>query len=102
MYLEEASLTFLEAGYPSTTGFRKVVKATILVKKKPGLSDADFISHYNTKHAEMAKGVLLKHGCITYSLVSSALLSSRHSDSGQHSADTRGWSRHITFNATET
>jgi hypothetical protein len=60
----------LEAGYPNTTGFRKVVKATILVKKKPGLSDEDFISHYNTKHAEMAKGVLLKHGCITYSLVS--------------------------------
>ncbi|KAI5202012.1 hypothetical protein AUEXF2481DRAFT_172790 [Aureobasidium subglaciale EXF-2481] len=58
----------LEAGYPNTTGFRKVVKATILVKKKPGLSDADFISHYNTKHAEMAKGVLMKHGCITYSL----------------------------------
>lgn len=60
----------LEAGYPNTTGFRKVVKATILVKKKAGLSDADFISHYNTKHAEMAKGVLIKHGCITYSLVS--------------------------------
>jgi hypothetical protein len=60
----------LEAGYPNTTGFRKVVKATILVKKKPGLSDADFISHYNTKHAEMAKGVLLNHGCTTYSLVS--------------------------------
>ncbi|THY36061.1 hypothetical protein D6D01_00769 [Aureobasidium pullulans] len=80
----------LEAGYPNTTGFRKVVKATILVKKKPGLSDADFISHYNTKHAEMAKGVLLTHGCITYSLVSSTLLSSRHSDSdsGEHSADT--------------
>lgn len=60
----------LEAGYPNTTGFRKVVKATILVKKKPGLSDADFISHYNTKHAEMAKEVLMKHGCMTYSLVS--------------------------------
>lgn len=64
----------LEAGYPNTTGFRKVVKATILVKKKPGLSDADFISHYNTKHAEMAKEVLMKHGCITYSLVSIDLL----------------------------
>lgn len=59
----------LEAGYPDTTGFRKVVKATILIKKKPGLSDEDFISHYNTKHAQMAAPVLEKHGCLTYSLV---------------------------------
>lgn len=40
----------LEAGYPGTTGFRKVVKATILVKKKPNMSDADFIEHYNRKY----------------------------------------------------
>ena len=59
----------LEAGYPSTTGFRKVVKATILVKKKPGLSDAAFIEHYNHKHAELAAPVLEKHNVITYSLV---------------------------------
>lgn len=59
----------LEAGYPNTTGFRKVVKATILVKKKPGLSDADFIEHYNHKHAQMAASVLEKHNVITYSLV---------------------------------
>jgi hypothetical protein len=32
-----------EAGYPSTTGFRKVVKVTIMVKKKEGMSDQDFI-----------------------------------------------------------
>lgn len=59
----------LEAGYPSTTGFRKVVKATILVKKKEGMTDADFIEHYNHKHAQMAAPVLQKHNVITYSLV---------------------------------
>ena len=59
----------LEAGYPNTRGFRKVVKATILVKKKPGMSDKDFIEHYNTKHAQMAAPVLEKHNVITYSLV---------------------------------
>ncbi|KAK0287320.1 hypothetical protein LTR35_002815 [Friedmanniomyces endolithicus] len=58
----------LEAGYPNTTGFRKVVKATILVKKKPGMSDKDFIQHYNHKHAQMAAPVLEKHNVITYSL----------------------------------
>jgi hypothetical protein len=87
----------LEAGYPNTTGFRKVVKATILVKKKPGLSDADFISHYNTKHAEMAKGVLLKHGCITYSLVSTYAANCTHSNSANIS-----YNRRIISNATET
>ena len=60
----------LEACYPNTTGFRKVVKATILVKKKPGMSDEDFIQHYNHKHAQMAAPVLEKHNVITYSLVS--------------------------------
>lgn len=59
----------LEAGYANTTGFRKVVKVTILVKKKPGMSDEDFIQHYNHKHAQMAAPVLEKHNCITYSLV---------------------------------
>ncbi|KAK4991693.1 hypothetical protein LTR50_001701 [Elasticomyces elasticus] len=58
----------LEAGYPGTSGFRKVVKATILIKKKPGMADADFIQHYNHKHAQMAAPVLEKHGAITYSL----------------------------------
>ncbi|KAK0934157.1 hypothetical protein LTR29_014271 [Friedmanniomyces endolithicus] len=58
----------LEAGYPNTTGFRKVVKATILVKKKPGMSDEDFIQHYNHKHAQMAAPVLEKHNVITYNL----------------------------------
>lgn len=59
----------LEAGYPSTTGFRKVVKATILVKKKEGMTDDDFIEHYNHKHAQIAAPVLQKHNVITYSLV---------------------------------
>lgn len=59
----------LEAGYPNTTGFRKVVKASIFVKKKDGMSDADFIEHYNKKHAQMAAPVLLKHKIISYSLV---------------------------------
>jgi len=59
----------LEAGYPNTTGFRKVVKATILVKKKPGMSDEDFIQHYNHHHAQMAAPVLEKHHVLTYSLV---------------------------------
>ncbi|KAK6432558.1 hypothetical protein LTR95_011267 [Oleoguttula sp. CCFEE 5521] len=64
----------LEAGYPNTKGFRKVVKATILVKKKPGMSDADFIEHYNHKHAQMAASVLQKHNVITYSLVCLGLM----------------------------
>lgn len=34
---------YFEAGYPNTTGFRKVVKATIMVKKKEAMSDEDFI-----------------------------------------------------------
>jgi hypothetical protein len=59
----------LEAGYPNTTGFRKVTKATILVKKKEGISDADFIKHYNERHAQLAAPVLLKHKIISYSLV---------------------------------
>lgn len=62
----------LEAGYPDTIGFRKVTKATILVKKKPGMSDTDFIQHYNHKHAQIAAPVLEKHNVITYSLVRSA------------------------------
>ena len=66
----------LEAGYPNTKGFRKVVKATILVKKKPGMSDEDFIEHYNHKHAQMAAPVLEKHNVITYSLVRSYSTSS--------------------------
>ena len=64
----------LEAGYPSTTGFRKVVKATILVRKKPGMSDEAFIEHYNHVHAQMAAPVLQKHNVITYSLVGHAVL----------------------------
>jgi hypothetical protein len=59
----------LEAGYPGTKGFRKVVKVTVMVKKKEGLSDADFIEHYNNQHAQMAAPVLLKHKIMNYSLV---------------------------------
>jgi hypothetical protein len=59
----------LEAGYPGTTGFRKVVKVTVLVKKKEGISDKDFIEHYNHRHAQMAAPVLQKHKIISYSLV---------------------------------
>jgi hypothetical protein len=59
----------LEAGYPGTTGFRKVVKVTVFIKKKDGMSDQDFIQHYNTRHAQMAATVLLRHKIITYSLV---------------------------------
>jgi hypothetical protein len=58
----------LEAGYPGTSGFRKVVKATILVKKKAGMSDMDFVDHYNHKHAQMAATVLQKHNVLSYSL----------------------------------
>ncbi|EMC93809.1 hypothetical protein BAUCODRAFT_36262 [Baudoinia panamericana UAMH 10762] len=58
----------LEAGYAGTVGFRKVVKATILVKKKPGMSDEAFIEHYNHVHANLATPVLEKHNVITYTL----------------------------------
>lgn len=61
----------LEAGYRHVSGssWRKVVKATILVKKKSGMSDEAFVEHYNQKHAQMAAPVLLKHNIISYSLV---------------------------------
>ncbi|KAL1303018.1 hypothetical protein AAFC00_003331 [Neodothiora populina] len=58
----------LEAGYPGTNGFRKVTKVTVLVKKKPGMSDEDFVTHYNHAHAAMAAPVLLRHNVLTYSL----------------------------------
>lgn len=77
-----------EAGYPNTTGFRKVVKATIMVKKKDGMSDEDFIEvtrskllaqtnkrinnspqYYNNQHARRAVPILQRHGIISYSLV---------------------------------
>jgi hypothetical protein len=64
----------LEAGYPNTKGFRKVVKATILVKKKPGMSDADFIEYYNHKHAQMAAPVVQRNNVITYSIVRGPVL----------------------------
>jgi len=59
----------LEAGYPGTTGFRKVVKVTVLVKKRDGMTDQAFVEHYNQHHAEKAAPVLLKHKIISYSLV---------------------------------
>lgn len=40
---------YFEAGYPNTTGFRKVVKVTIMVKKKDGMSDEDFIEVTRSK-----------------------------------------------------
>lgn len=59
----------LEAGYPGTSGFKKVVKASIMVKKKPGMTDEAFIEHYNHRHAQMAAPVLERHSIISYSLV---------------------------------
>ncbi|KAF2235934.1 hypothetical protein EV356DRAFT_558629 [Viridothelium virens] len=58
----------LEAGYPGSKGFRKVTKVTVLIKKKEGLSDEEFTTHYNNIHAQMAVPVLLRHDVITYSL----------------------------------
>lgn len=58
-----------EPGYPNTNGFRKVVKATIYIKKKEGMSDEDFIEYYNNNHAQRAVPILQKHGVISYSLV---------------------------------
>ncbi|EMD92296.1 hypothetical protein COCC4DRAFT_189246 [Bipolaris maydis ATCC 48331] len=57
-----------QAGYPNTEGFRKVVKATIYIKKKQGMSDEDFIDYYNNKHAQRAVPILQRHGIISYSL----------------------------------
>jgi hypothetical protein len=48
----------LEAGYPNTTGFRKVTKATVLVKKKEGMSDQDFMDHYIKVHAKVRANLL--------------------------------------------
>lgn len=58
----------LEAGYENTTGFRKVVKATLFVKKEYGMSDADFVEYHN-EHAQRAVPILQRHGIISYSLV---------------------------------
>lgn len=58
-----------EAGYLNTTGFRKVVKATILVKKKEDMSDEAFVEYYNNVHAQRAVPILQRHGIISYSLV---------------------------------
>lgn len=63
-----------QAGYPNTEGFRKVVKATIYIKKKQGMSDEDFIDYYNNKHAQRAVPILQRHGIISYSLVGASLL----------------------------
>ncbi|ORX97183.1 EthD domain-domain-containing protein [Clohesyomyces aquaticus] len=57
-----------EAGYPNTTGFRKVVKVTILIKKKEGMSDEAFIEHYNNVHAKRAVPIVQRHGVISYGL----------------------------------
>lgn len=54
--------------FSSASGMRKVVKATILIKKKPGLSDEDFVTHYNTSHAQAAAPILLRHNIISYTL----------------------------------
>lgn len=59
----------LAPGYAGTAGFRKVVKCTILIKKKEGMSDEDFVEYYNNKHAQMATEVIIRHRPITYSLV---------------------------------
>lgn len=60
------------AGYasPCGVGFRKVVKCTIMIKKKAGMSDEDFVAYYNTRHARMATEVVVRYRCIMYSLVS--------------------------------
>ncbi len=63
----------LNAGYPNTSGFRKVVKMTVMIRKKEGMSDADFIKHYNGVHAQMAAPVVEKHKAISYTLVSANL-----------------------------
>lgn len=62
-----------QAGYSNTEGFRKVVKATIYIKKKHGMSDEDFIDYYNNKHAQRAVPILQRHGIISYSLVGTSL-----------------------------
>jgi len=64
----------LAPGYPNTTGFRKVVKMSVFIRKKAGMSDADFIAYYNGVHAQKAAPVVLKHGVLSYSLVNTAVL----------------------------
>lgn len=40
-----------------------------MVKKKQGLSDAEYIDYYNHHHAQKAVPLLLRHGILSYSLV---------------------------------
>jgi hypothetical protein len=87
-----------QPGYPNTSGFRKVVKATIYVKKKEGMSDEDFVEYYNTKHAQSAVPILQRHGIISYSLVMLPLILSP-SVMGDAYLLTRN--RHITWSVTE-
>jgi len=63
----------LAPGYPNTTGFRKVVKMSVFIRKKAGMSDADFIAYYNGVHAQKAAPVVLKHGVLSYSLVNTTV-----------------------------
>ena len=67
------------------------------MKKKPDISDAEFIKHYNEKHAQAAAPVLLKHKIISYSLVGPSSITVSTTTLGRHGADGR---RHITFNGT--
>ena len=68
---ECVSIMVFEAGYPHASGssWRKVVKCSIMVKKKQGMSDDDFIQYYNHHHAQRAAPILQRHGILSYSLV---------------------------------
>ncbi|KAI9654807.1 MAG: hypothetical protein M1821_005801 [Bathelium mastoideum] len=59
----------LEAGYPNTKGFRKVTKVTVLIKKKEGMSDEDFMDHYNNIHARMADMLHGKANLLPYDAI---------------------------------
>lgn len=59
---------YFEAGYPNTSGFRKVVKATIMVKKKDGMSDDDFVQVTRSQLHEQANPGITRSSTTTITM----------------------------------
>lgn len=48
-----------------------MVKVTVCLKKKQGISDEEFSRYYAQTHAALAGPVLVKHNCVSYTQVRS-------------------------------
>ncbi len=61
----------LSAPSSSPGKWTKMVKVTVCLKKKQGISDEEFSRYYAQTHAALAGPVLLKHNCVSYTQVRS-------------------------------